>query len=222
MASSYDASDASPPRLDPKKKACSKPLLDISRWGPAYWTAFHISAFDLDATKEGDRLASLRALLVHFPSILPCSVCSQHLREVYASHPVPRPDPSGSGSIVARWSVRVHNAVNARLNRPILSFEEAVALYFQCGPPCSVQTTPSLPDRSGSSGVAERTGAAAAAGPGQFLPPRRDLSRHPAKQQRLLSASAMPAAVASAGAGALAAALSARLLATLRGVFSRV
>jgi len=177
-----------------------KPLLDISRWGPAFWTVFHISAFDLDAkagapggAARAEREA-LRSLLVHFPDTLPCGVCASHLREVYAASPLP-----AEKGAAARWSVRVHNRVNVRLNKPVLSFDDAVRLYFVCGTPPPGSRPPLT------SSASARTGAV---GLKRGRPPRLPPP---------LSASASPGGASSAAVAVPAAALAAGALAAKLG-----
>lgn len=124
---------------------CAKPFMDISRWGPAYWSVFHITSFDLDvkATLPGAKARqserALRLLLENFPDTLPCEICSNHLKKIYTMYPPPQSSDKKSKNAVARWSVWVHNKVNERLGKPVLSFDDVVRLYFHCGPPPQMQ-----------------------------------------------------------------------------------
>jgi hypothetical protein len=51
--------------------------------------------------------------------VLPCFWCRLHFSQVLAEYPIPDTE-------VFKWSVDVHNLVNERLGKPVVSFEEAL------------------------------------------------------------------------------------------------
>lgn len=88
-----------------------------AEWGPAAWSAFH--ARPLDYT--GDAPAEL-AWLTTFANSLPggCA-CKADWRALVAAHP---PDLS-SAEAYARWGWSMHEAVNAKLSKSPVTWEDA-------------------------------------------------------------------------------------------------
>ena len=70
--------------------------------------------------------------LIRFAGRIPCGDCRKHWKELLAQSP---PDfeawsasPDGKTSY-ARWTWTIHNAINAKLNKPQISWEQAVLLH---------------------------------------------------------------------------------------------
>jgi hypothetical protein len=75
-----------------------------------------------DATKQ-----ALRNYLDALVYLIPCPSCAEHWREI-----APTVDTS-SRVAALKWSIDVHNAVNKRLQKPVLSYAEAIrALDDKC------------------------------------------------------------------------------------------
>ena len=142
------------------KQRIPRPLYDVRRWGPSMWHAFHITALIKDMKMENQNVqkeseAWIRAL----PSVLPCPTCSAHLAELYRKMPLPKPEKDTFK--VFQWSVDIHNAVNKRLNKPNVSFEEAAKLYFDKGTnPCTNKNMFMNPKMAEGSSLATSVGSA--------------------------------------------------------------
>jgi hypothetical protein len=87
------------------------------KWGPYFWGVIHLGCLAGSITPE---------FISMYPSVLPCGACGQHFAEVLME--VPFPD-SQDPLILFQWSVRAHNMVNARIGKPILTVEEALATW---------------------------------------------------------------------------------------------
>jgi hypothetical protein len=91
------------------------------KWGPLFWGALHVAALG----------CSNRENLVHFvecyKAIIPCMTCRQHFEEVLSSNPVPA--VSNPVELFA-WTVEVHNLVNKRLGKPVISPEDAYDIWM--------------------------------------------------------------------------------------------
>lgn len=88
------------------------------KFGPYFWGVLHLACLG------GIDPEALRALVAMFPAILPCPSCGAHFEQVLQENPLPETtDPD----LLFRWSVHVHNIVNARLEKPIVSYEAALA-----------------------------------------------------------------------------------------------
>jgi hypothetical protein len=60
--------------------------------------------------------------------VLPCFWCRVHFSQVLAENPIPDTD-------VFKWSVDVHNIVNEKLGKPLMTFEDALEHWMSgCEP----------------------------------------------------------------------------------------
>lgn len=92
------------------------------KWGPYFWGVIHLGCLTGSMTPE---------FISMYPSVLPCSACSKHFAEVLQENPFP---DSRDPMIMFQWSVHVHNVVNARIGKPILTVEEAFAAWTATAP----------------------------------------------------------------------------------------
>jgi hypothetical protein len=91
-------------------------------FGPYFWGAFHLAC--LAAVDK----AALKTFIETYQMILPCFGCSLHFSKLLAENPLPDIDQF-------RWSVDIHNLVNERLGKPIVSYEDALAHWLSgCEP----------------------------------------------------------------------------------------
>lgn len=91
---------------------------DSAKWGPEKWRKLHRFCLTPDA-RDAEKLA---AFVAAFRQEVPCGTCRSHLVEFEKRSPPDPADPFG-------WSVGLHNHVNARLAKPLLSVEEAGAIH---------------------------------------------------------------------------------------------
>jgi hypothetical protein len=92
-------------------------------FGPYFWGAFHLACL---AAVDKD---SLKTFIETYQMILPCFWCRLHFSQLLAEYPVPDTDQF-------RWSVEIHNKVNERLNKPLVTYEEALEHWLSgCEPP---------------------------------------------------------------------------------------
>jgi len=75
-----------------------------------------------------------------YPAVIPCGMCGQHFAELIQENPFP---DSTDPLVLFKWSVDAHNIVNERAGKPIISFEEAMAIWTspiaQAPPPAVTQ-----------------------------------------------------------------------------------
>ena len=91
-------------------------------FGPYFWGAFHLAclaAIDKDA---------LKTFIETYQMVLPCFGCRLHFSQLLAENPIPDVDQF-------RWSVNIHNIVNERLGKPIVTYEDALKHWLSgCEP----------------------------------------------------------------------------------------
>ena len=91
-------------------------------FGPYFWGAFHLACL---ATVDQE---SLKTFINSYQMVLPCFWCRLHFSQVLAENPIPDTD-------VFKWSVDVHNIVNEKLGKQVISYEDALKHWLSgCEP----------------------------------------------------------------------------------------
>lgn len=87
-------------------------------FGPAMWTSIHNIALAYDPTPERKKV--LVDFMDNLATLFPCQKCSPHIREAIKTM------PTDSKLSVFKWSIDFHNAVNARIGKPVLTYKQAI------------------------------------------------------------------------------------------------
>lgn len=88
-------------------------------FGPSFWGALHFACL---GAEHPDKVRDFIAL---YPFVLPCYGCRKHFEEVLEENPVPETTDRWE---LFKWSVKVHNIVNVKLEKPELTVDEALYL----------------------------------------------------------------------------------------------
>jgi hypothetical protein len=97
-----------------------------SVWGPAGWRWLHLRAIRYPRrAPTRDDAARAFVEIWAFLSQLPCRRCREHAKAYFARNPPDLRD----GPALEVWAWRFHNAVNARLGKPLVSYAEYERLY---------------------------------------------------------------------------------------------
>jgi len=92
-----------------------------SEWGPIFWYILH----RFSQSYQPEFSTYYYNLITQYPLLVPCPICSYHFEETLKrSHP-----KTDSQDSLFDWGVNVHNVVNKRLRKKILSIEEAYKIY---------------------------------------------------------------------------------------------
>lgn len=99
---------------------CARNFCEISaaEMGPAIWKTIHDVTRVHDPTPE--RQEALRQFISSLALLLPCSKCSEHFQVLAEGV------QTDTRLAALKWGIDAHNAVNARLGKPVLSYKEAV------------------------------------------------------------------------------------------------
>ena len=92
-------------------------------WGPNLWGTLHLLCLAGTITPN---------FVQEFAKVIPCPMCAGHFAEVLKENPLPESDDP---LVLFRWSVHVHNLVNARIGKPILEPEQAMARWVSIKTP---------------------------------------------------------------------------------------
>ena len=96
--------------------------------GPPFWFTLHNGAAYLPATLSPISAQRVRNFIDGIPEMQPCTKCSEHAR-AYIEDNKDRINNMTKGDEFFRFFVDFHNYVNKSLNKPIVSYDEAYAMY---------------------------------------------------------------------------------------------
>lgn len=95
--------------------------MDQNIWGPGSWLLLHSISFNYTKNKKTEVLTFLNAL----SDVLPCRYC----RESMKKHMKKLPPNLNSRRDFVTWMIDFHNLVNVSLNKPVITFDEAISIY---------------------------------------------------------------------------------------------
>jgi hypothetical protein len=96
-------------------------------WGPSGWNFMHYVALGYPDTPTSEDKDNYKLFYESLGHVLPCQGCATHYKDTLTNVPVtPHLD---SREDLLRWTFDIHNLVNARLEKPQLSYEDALLLY---------------------------------------------------------------------------------------------
>ena len=101
--------------------------MDPTVWGPSFWFVLHtvsINYPDKPTYVEKRTHHDFYRIIQH---ILPCEACRSHYKELFAKYPI-EPFLTSKKSLVT-WVVMIHNQVNARLGKPLVTTKEVLTNY---------------------------------------------------------------------------------------------
>jgi hypothetical protein len=123
-------------QLDSEKDATGlitdyKDSTDPKYIGPGVWNTIHRQAYGANTpSKQQQFIIFMKDTCYNFP----CTVCRGHCTEYIKNNPLEvyigsTVDDKPLGLFI--WSWKFHNAVNARLKKPIMSWNTAITLYSE-------------------------------------------------------------------------------------------
>jgi hypothetical protein len=106
--------------------------LNPVQFGPPFWATIHLTAYHQTDPKKFNDFINI------ITDILPCENCQGEFQKLLKTYP-PDSEPNG----YFEWSVNVHNKINERLHKPVISMEQARTMW--CTNKTSHYGTPSSP-----------------------------------------------------------------------------
>ena len=115
-----------------------KLVSDPERIGTGLWISIHLKAKHAIDEKSKEEFIDYMYLL---GAEFPCGKCRGHLQEYLRDHPfepyMNLVDEKGHPIGLQKWSWQFHNAVNLRLHKPFVSWQNALAMFYSEGEPCN-------------------------------------------------------------------------------------
>jgi FAD-linked sulfhydryl oxidase len=105
--------------------------MDPQIWGKHLWASIHFIALGYPDSPSDSESKSYEAFFKSLYKVLPCKSCSNHLRETLAKqHPLTPKDLVDKDALF-KWTVDLHNVVNTRLKKPVMSLDQATMTYMK-------------------------------------------------------------------------------------------
>lgn len=92
-------------------------------FGPYMWATIHYVALGAPATFDEKDKVKYKTFYGQLPGIIPCATCSEHFIGVLNKYPIDA--ALRSSAELFQWTVTIHNDVNTRLGKPVMTIEEA-------------------------------------------------------------------------------------------------
>jgi hypothetical protein len=90
-------------------------------WGPGTWLLLHSISFNYTTKKRKE----VENFLYSLNEVLPCRYCRESMTKHIKKYP---PNLNSRREFVA-WMIDFHNLVNVSLDKPVVPFDEAIAIY---------------------------------------------------------------------------------------------
>lgn len=103
-----------------KKK--KNPHAQPNVWGTHAWSFLHCVVMTYPNRPSLEQQANMTVFLHSLGNVLPCKLCRKNFRKYISNHPI----QVQSKTKLRDWVIDLHNAINQRLGKPILSHEEAL------------------------------------------------------------------------------------------------
>lgn len=98
-----------------------------SDWANPIWFLIHYIAANLPDRLTQQQAISFKAFIVCLRYLLPCGECNFHMGGYISNVEIDSYLDSKNG--VFYWTWEFHNAVNKRLNKPLMKIEDAYSMY---------------------------------------------------------------------------------------------
>lgn len=95
----------------------------VPNYSSSVWDTIHAFAFSYSDRPSAEERRHARQFYEAIAYLFPCQLCREHYSDMIRREGY-RVDASNRDAL-SRWSVRIHNAVNARLGKPQWSYENA-------------------------------------------------------------------------------------------------
>lgn len=108
------------------------PGMDPSVWGPHFWFVLHLVSFHYPDPPNTFDKESFKSFYHSVKEILPCAKCRKHYKTYLSQYPI---EPNLDRRIdLIRWVIQIHNFVNVRLGKPVLTDSEVFNIYANLDP----------------------------------------------------------------------------------------
>ena len=105
-------------------------FIDPKIWGPSLWFSLHNGARNYPTNPSNVTISGMKKFICGLPYIIPCYDCSEHTKKFINSKTNTELNEAiSSKEKLFEFFVDLHNSVNYKLSKPILTYYEAKKLY---------------------------------------------------------------------------------------------
>ena len=100
-------------------------------WGPFFWHTIHITALGYPVDPSHAQKKAAKEFFESLKLLIPCPICKEHYLTHLEKYPItPHLDRR---SDLFRWTILLHNEVNAALNKPPFTETQVIQYYTRLG-----------------------------------------------------------------------------------------
>ena len=103
---------------------------DPKQWGPHLWFYLHTAAANYPVNPSQAQKNGMKEWLCSLRWTIPCSNCSNHFGKYIEKHSSELDDVCSSRDKLFSFLHEIHNKVNERKNKPLMTLEKARELYY--------------------------------------------------------------------------------------------
>lgn len=98
-------------------------------WGPHAWAFLHFITFSYPKNPTEADKYNMKTFFKSLEHVLPCDICRIHYKEnTEKIHPLTNEVLSSKENLV-KWLIDVHNVVNKRNGKQIMSYTDVIRMY---------------------------------------------------------------------------------------------
>lgn len=104
--------------------------MDPNIWGKHMWASIHFIALGYPDKPSESEKNDYKSFFENIYKVLPCNTCSNHLKTTLQTQlPLSAKSLSNKDNLF-KWTVDLHNIVNARLKKPTITLDKATLTYM--------------------------------------------------------------------------------------------
>lgn len=104
--------------------------IDPQLWGKHFWATAHYITISYPSNPTEEEKQSVKTFFEVLKVLLPCSKCRSHYINNLKINPLTDEILNSKYKLI-EWLVNLHNEVNGRTGKKILTVEEAIKIYTQ-------------------------------------------------------------------------------------------
>jgi hypothetical protein len=108
--------------------------MQTTKWGTGLWTALHCMTFNYPENPTDKDIEKYKNFFTLLGDMLPCIYCRQSYKIYLECLPIDNFLNSREGCCY--WLFTLHNWVNNKIGKPIISFQECVEIYEKMRAKC--------------------------------------------------------------------------------------